>query len=129
METLGILVPCMKTFYELFFVVHTSDDEDDEEMTNAIKIHAERTLNKIENKRRNPSPRRVKLFVEETIFQSSAREFQSHFRLKRRTFELLLQRLMPHLENEHGSGRPTISPNKQLLAVLWLLATPDSYRY
>jgi len=37
--------------------------------------------------------------------------------------------LGPNLENNLGTGRPTTSVEKQLLSVIWLLATPDSYRY
>lgn len=29
--------------------------------------------------------------------------------------------------NIHSDGRPTVEPKKQLLSVIWLLATPDSF--
>jgi len=37
--------------------------------------------------------------------------------------------LGPNLENNVNTGRPTTSVEKQLLSVIWLLTTPDSYRY
>lgn len=56
-------------------------------------------------------------------------EFQRHFRLQRSTFEKLLQVIAPLLcINQSRTGRPQVDPQKQLLAVLWILATPDSYR-
>ncbi|KYN11466.1 Putative nuclease HARBI1 [Trachymyrmex cornetzi] len=42
--------------------------------------------------------------------------------------KFLLTILGPNLENNLNIGRPTTSVEKQLLSVIWLLATPDSYR-
>ncbi|KYN09508.1 hypothetical protein ALC57_18376 [Trachymyrmex cornetzi] len=43
-------------------------------------------------------------------------------------FKNLLNKLAPMLISIENRGRPIIPPHIQLLAVLWLLATPDSYR-
>lgn len=48
--------------------------------------------------------------------------------MRRLTFEYLLSKIHAVLDKPH-LGRPSISTDKQLLSVLWLLATPDSYRY
>ncbi|KYQ50210.1 hypothetical protein ALC60_10706, partial [Trachymyrmex zeteki] len=59
-------------------------------------------------------------------------EFQRHFRLSFDAFEYLLEQVGPLLKptgNENKqTGRPVIDPRKQLLSVIWILATPDSYR-
>ncbi|KAJ8950076.1 hypothetical protein NQ314_008082 [Rhamnusium bicolor] len=73
-------------------------------------------------------PNRIQFFVEQTIFRSTAKEFQSHFRVTLEAFEWLHDRIQPQLQNNNVTGRNSIVPKKQLLAVLWLLATPDSYR-
>ncbi|XP_011698897.1 PREDICTED: putative nuclease HARBI1 [Wasmannia auropunctata] len=43
-------------------------------------------------------------------------------------FEWLYNTIAPELHSARISGCQTIEPKKQLLAILWLLATPDSYR-
>lgn len=71
-------------------------------------------------------PVRMLYFVERTIPNFNEIEFQSHFRLNRESFNWLINALGRRLESP--VGRHVIDPHKQLLAVLWLLATPDSYR-
>ncbi|XP_011687395.1 PREDICTED: putative nuclease HARBI1 [Wasmannia auropunctata] len=44
------------------------------------------------------------------------------------TFHLLENKLSLMLSKQNNMGRSVISPRVQLLATLWLLATPDSYR-
>jgi len=59
-------------------------------------------------------------------------EFQRHFRLSFEAFEYLLEQIGPLLKSENENkqtGRPLIDLRKQLLSVIWILATPDSYRY
>jgi len=59
-------------------------------------------------------------------------EFQRHFRLSIEAFEYLLEQIGPLLKSENENkqtGRPLIETRKQLLSVIWILATPDSYRY
>jgi len=59
-------------------------------------------------------------------------EFQPHFRLAFEAFEYLLEQVDPLLKSENENkqtGRPLIDLRKQLLSVIWILATPNSYRY
>lgn len=72
---------------------------------------------------------RTNNFIATVVDNCSNKQFQEHFRMTRGNFQELLNRLAPSLERQEGSGgRPRISVDKQLLSVLWLLATPDSYR-
>jgi hypothetical protein len=64
-----------------------------------------------------------------TTSGSTDAEFKADFRISRNTFEKLLIRIGPTLEASCDTGRKKMKARKQLLAVLWLLATPDSYRY
>jgi hypothetical protein len=70
---------------------------------------------------------RITVYVENVVAHYNSTEFQSHFRMTYETFEHLLSIMNPILIR-HTSGPPNVSPEKQLLAVIWLLATPDSYR-
>lgn len=72
-------------------------------------------------------PIRITLYLENVIANYNSMEFQSHFRMTFETFEHLLSILNPILER-HTSGPLSVPPKKQVLAVIWLLATPDSYR-
>lgn len=95
------------------------DDSDvEKESAKLIKVHD----------RRQMLQTRTKCYVEKVIPGYSQAEFKSHFRIERSCYELLLKAIIPQLSNLKEDGRPTINPEKQLLAVIWLLATPDSYR-
>ncbi|XP_032689038.1 putative nuclease HARBI1 [Odontomachus brunneus] len=49
--------------------------------------------------------------------------------MKRNTFQFLLDLLRPKLcKQSERFGREPISPEKQLLIAIWILATPNSYR-
>lgn len=65
------------------------------------------------------------------VLRLSQRTFRSHFRITKTTFNNLCQVLGPTLAgNVDGiGGRPNTSIEKQILRVLWLLTTPDSYRF
>ncbi|XP_019697447.1 uncharacterized protein LOC109503950 [Harpegnathos saltator] len=68
----------------------------------------------------------------ENVANSTSTEFQRHFRLSFEAFEYLLGQVGPLLnstgDKSKQTGRPPIDPRKQLLSVIWILATPDSYR-
>ncbi|XP_071635713.1 putative nuclease HARBI1 [Temnothorax longispinosus] len=52
-----------------------------------------------------------------------------HFRMRRNTFQFLLELLRPKLcKQTERFGREPILPEKQLLIAIWMLATPNSYR-
>lgn len=78
--------------------------------------------------RTEETPIRIPVYTENVVFQYNSQQFQEHFRMSRETFDRVLGIITPLLQNRHDSGRPTINPTKQFLSVLWLLATPDSYR-
>lgn len=79
-------------------------------------------------KRRRVAPLRRKLFLETTMSRYSDKEFQTHYRISRAAFENLLRMSSALLERQRIIGRQRLDPRKQLLAVLWLLATSDSYQ-
>ena len=70
---------------------------------------------------------RIKDYVEFVVPSYTAREFQSHFRVSRTAFETIVPLLRVEI-NIPRTGRPMLDLEKQVLAVLWLLATPDSFR-
>ncbi|XP_025158027.1 protein ANTAGONIST OF LIKE HETEROCHROMATIN PROTEIN 1-like isoform X2 [Harpegnathos saltator] len=71
---------------------------------------------------------RIEGYVNITIRDYSERQFREHFRMTRETYEIFEQILAPDLIRTAESGRHTLDVRTQLLAVLWLLATPDSFR-
>lgn len=71
---------------------------------------------------------RIEGFVEEVISRFTGKQFKEHFRLKPTVFNNLENILGNLLLNQHATGRLTVPIRKQLLATLWLLAIPDSYR-
>lgn len=72
---------------------------------------------------------RTRDFIETVVENCNNKEFQQHFRMTRVHFQELLNCFSQSLERQEGScGRLRIPAKKQLLSVLWLLATPDSYR-
>jgi len=94
-----------------------NDEEIQMEMRRKMNVHGRRI-----------KPRRIEGYVEEIIPRLSNKQFREHFRMLPETYELLEQKLSNALSNQNNNGRPMIPIRKQLLASLWLLATPDSYR-
>lgn len=82
-------------------------------------------------KRNGPEPRTF-MYYERTVLRLSATTFRSHFRLTKTTFVNLCNLLGPIMApnvDASSIGRPNTPIEKQILPVLWLLATPDSYRF
>ncbi|KMQ85779.1 nuclease harbi1 [Lasius niger] len=71
-------------------------------------------------------PARIVGYIERTIPQLYREQFREHFRMTPTTYNRLEQRLAPILQGDIGV-KCHIPVRKQLLATLWLLATPDSY--
>lgn len=71
---------------------------------------------------------RVNDFVEYTIPRFTGKQFKEHFRISLEVFGNLENRLGNLLLRQATTGRSTVPVRKQLLATLWLLSTPDSYR-
>jgi len=111
-------------YSQIFVNAQESDDEEDNEL---IEFELARLQRRIVKERNEPS--RIKMFIEHTIANSTETEFQSHFRISLSAFDWLYNCIAPELQSARLSGRQMIDPKKQILAVLWLLATPDSYRY
>lgn len=101
-----------------------SDSGSDEELVQEL-INIEKDL-RIRGKREKAI--RVEGDVEYTIPRLSAKQFKEHFRIQPAVFDNLENRLGNMLIRQEATGRSTVSVRKQLLATLWLLATPDSYR-
>ncbi|XP_020299186.1 putative nuclease HARBI1 [Pseudomyrmex gracilis] len=72
---------------------------------------------------------RCQKYVENVVSLYTDEEFQMHFRIKRNTFQFLLELLRPNLcKQSNRFGRKPITPEKQLLVAIWMMATPNSYR-
>lgn len=99
---------------------YDSDNNEEIEMELRRRIHV---------RNRQGKPRRINNYIEETIPRLSNNQFREHFRMLPETYELLEQRLSNALSKQNNDGRPMIPIRKQLLAFLWLLATPDFYRF
>ena len=106
-------------------LLDSSDEEDDEMMDEIVLREAERLLF-----HSNHKTNRIKHYVESTVPGYTNLEFRQHFRMNIATYEQLEGRLLESqsLVNTSGTGRHCIHHRKQLLAVIWLLATPDSFR-
>jgi hypothetical protein len=72
-------------------------------------------------------PARIESYIERTIPQLHREQFRQHFRMTPTTYNQLEQKLAPILQEDIGV-KSHIPVRKQLLATLWSLATPDSYR-
>ncbi|KYN02346.1 Putative nuclease HARBI1 [Cyphomyrmex costatus] len=68
-------------------------------------------------------------YVENVVPLYTDIEFKMHFRMKRSTFQFLLELLKPQLcKQSKEFGRHPISPEKQLLIAIWTMVTSNSYR-
>lgn len=69
------------------------------------------------------------IFIKEIVGNYTDQEFQENFRVSRRTYWWLLNKIKKDLMGKNSPYKNTIDPETQLLASIWILATPDSYRY
>lgn len=105
------IVQSLKLFCELdLFSLH-----DEDEYSKEIK-RVRRPVVRIEN------------YIERVVPNLQAQQFQNHFRISRATYIKLLPVVNNLIQKQTNIGRHRIDVERQLLAVLWLLATPDSYR-
>ncbi|KAI4457565.1 hypothetical protein MML48_7g00015981 [Holotrichia oblita] len=110
----------MEDLLNIFELDESSSSSEEEEIEMELFLPNPRNLR---------IPSRIENFVEITVENFTNKEFQENFRISRKTFFNLLQRLTPSLERNEGlRGRNRIPVDRQILSVLWLLATPDSYR-
>jgi len=124
MDNIYIYYKVLLYYIKHFFFREIEFDEYSKE--EELELYIEKFSNRINSEKKVPS--RIKYFIEHTISNSTAKEFQSHFRITRQTFEWLYVMISPHLQSSRSSGRQTIDVQKQILSVLWILATSDSYR-
>lgn len=68
-------------------------------------------------------PHRIGQYFEQVASKYDDKEFRENFRLSREAFHFVLQTILQVFE-----GEEPIKIEKALLSVIWLLATPDSYR-
>lgn len=101
----------------------SSDDEADEIIEEAYCVEA---WLKFGNRGCRES--REQTYINEIVPRFSDEVFRQHFRMTRTTYENLERRLAPILTRIGREGRPMIPVRSQLLSVIWLLATPDSFR-
>ncbi len=69
-------------------------------------------------------PARIQQYVEFVVPNYLDNEFRQHFRLTRGAFDYVLEAIRPHIKEECQ-----ISMEKQLMAIVWLLANQETYRY
>lgn len=113
-----------KLLMDILFNMEREDSDSDNSDDEQIQLELRRRINVRDQQIK---PCRIEGYVEEIIPRLSHNQFREHFRMLPETYELLEQRLAIFLSNQND-GRPKVSVRKQLLATLWLLATPDSYR-
>lgn len=101
----------------------SSDDADENEDLVPIALAAASTI----LKERGLKPLRIVSYIERVVSGYTNRQFQQSFRISRLAYEFLLQKLSPMLCSSPRK-KPTVPVETQLLAVIWLLATPECYR-
>lgn len=98
-----------------------------------LKIVESRLQRSKEIVRRNKAEPRTLMYYERTVLRLSSSPFRSHFRLTKNTFSNicnLFGRLMAsNVDASRRVGLPNTPIKSQILPVLWLLATPESYRF
>ncbi|XP_067212784.1 putative nuclease HARBI1 [Linepithema humile] len=112
---LGQILTCA----ELLFYEEEHENSYNKEFKNVIMFLSKRSIKRPIN--------RLQGYVENVIPCYNDEQFKSHFRMKRATFNYILQIIKPTLLRSR-SGRKTISPEKQFFIAIWKMATPDSYR-
>lgn len=123
--TLKLMAKLIKTIWIVLIAVleNLKTNFEDEELLKLVGLEVD---NRTCTKRRQPP--RLYGFTEFVVPQFNSREFQGNFRLHPATAKELENLISLHLTRHGKDGRLTVPPRKQMLAVIWLLATPDSYR-
>lgn len=106
-------------------VIETENNESDDD--NFEEILLIRNILRIRGKQYKPV--RITGYIQNVIPRYNTRQFRNHFRMKPEVFENLENRLGQLLYEPEKLGRPMIPVRTQLLATIWLLSTPDSFRY
>lgn len=106
---------------DIFFNNDSSSSSSDEEEVHNMLI------TKIKNREKDYS--RIPNYFELIVPTYTDCQFQSHFRMTRASFNRLMGIIGHKLIKKFGRGREQIDCEKQVLSVIWLLSTPESYRY
>jgi len=107
-------------------VIFDSDSDSDSD-SDIEDMHDSQIWRKMTLRGSSHKPLRLEGYIDNIIPRLTQDQFRSHFRMTSNIYENLEALLGPVLSATNG--KPVISVRKQLLATLWLLATPDSYRY
>lgn len=99
------------------------DDSEEDDMDVCVEVYNETSSS------RGDKPVRILNYYELTIPALSDKQFQLHFRLTRTAFEYIIIIIGPLIRAKENAHRKTVEERKQILMVLWLLATPESFRY
>jgi len=112
---LAVLEVLLDDTFEYYFV---EEEDDDLPMFSMAAIIARRSLNRCQG------------YFEQTVPLYSVDEFQSHFRLKRTTFEILVREAVGTGVLPIGNvfGRQVIDARKQVSIFLWFIANQESTR-
>lgn len=70
---------------------------------------------------------KIEMYVEKIVHNYTEVQFRENFRMSRAAFEMLLEIVCREWPLEHF-GRKPMERERQLLSVIWILATPDSFR-
>lgn len=101
-----------------------SGESEDEDFENFFLIENIRRIRGNQQK-----PARIRGYIENVIPRYTTKQFRHHFRMMPEVFEMLENHLGPLLSDSEALGRPVIPVRTQLLSTVWLLSTPDSFRY
>lgn len=104
-------------------IAENDSDHEDEDHLKLVAIDGD---SRTRPDRRQPP--RLRGYFDDIVPQFNIKEFQSHFRLHPATTNELENIISPLLIRQGEEGRCTIPPRQQILPILWLLATLDSYR-
>lgn len=124
----NIIVACVVSEQKLRVLNILHSESSDDEITNRIIEEANLVEAQIRFGNRGYHKVREQLYVNKIIPRFSNEVFRQHFCMTRTTYENLEQRLTSALTKIEKEGRPMIPVRNQLLSVIWLLATPDSFR-
>lgn len=111
------------SFWQLLWCAETDVDtqnnsEDDIFLFAATGIFMRRDISRIND------------YFEVTVPRYQPDVFRSHFRMTRRTFELLVHMIGPseHIPKGNSFGRPAVDPRKQIAMSLWMMANQETHR-
>ena len=101
-----------------FHFIEEEEEEDDLPMFSVAALIARRSLNRCHG------------YFEQTVPFYSIDEFQSHFRMKRTTFEILVREVVGTRVFPVGNpfGRQVINARKQVSIFLWCIANQETTR-